>query len=172
MSRHASPAVLETVLEDLIGQGELVRRGDRIGRPAGAELSHRQRGLLDDLLAECAEAGATPPTLNEFAERKGSSLRDLEPLVQVAIDQGRLDRLSPELVIDCDALENLRKSLTDYFGKHPAVRISEIREHWSMTRKHAIPIFEFFDRQQVTVRDGDLRLPGPRLNSPIHEIVP
>ncbi len=110
-----------------------------------------------------------PPRLKEFAERNGSSLRDLEPLVQVAVDEGRLDRLSPELAIDHAALEDLRKSLVDYFQKHSAVTVSEIREHWGMTRKHAVPIFEFFDRQQVTVRSGDVRTAGRRLRFPIDE---
>ena len=172
MSHHASPSVLDAVLDQLTRRDELLRRGDRIGRPAGSELSHRQRRLLELLLAECAQTGPTPPTLKEFAERNGSTLRDLEPLVQVAIDEGRLDRLSPELAIDHVALEDLRKSLAAYFQEHPAVRITEIREHWGITRKHAVPIFEFFDRQQVTVRNGDVRTAGPRLGFPIHEAVP
>ena len=103
-----------------------------------------------------------PPTLKEFADRIGCSLKDLEPLVQVAVDEGRLVRLSPELAITCDALESLRQNLADYFQLHPAAKISEIREQWGMTRKHAVPIFEFFDRQQITARSGDLRTAGPR----------
>jgi selenocysteine-specific elongation factor len=172
MSRHGSPPVLDLVLDELTRTGALLRRGDRIGQPAGAELSHRQRGLLELLLAECAHAGPTPPTLKEFAERNGSTLRDLEPLVQVAIDEGRLDRLSRDIAIDHAVLEGLRKNLADYFQVHPVIRISEIREHWGMTRKHAVPIFEFFDQQQVTVRNGDVRTPGPRLGSPIREAAP
>jgi selenocysteine-specific elongation factor len=128
--------------------------------------------LLKILLAEFAHSGPTPPTLKEIAERNGSTIRDLEPLVQVAIDEGRLERLSAEFAIDPAALEGLRKSLADYFQDHPAIRISEIREHWGMTRKHAVPIFEFFDQQQVTVRKGDLRTPGPRLGNPIREAAP
>jgi selenocysteine-specific elongation factor len=170
MSRRASSAVLQTVLDDLIRNGELTRRGDRIGRPAGAELSTRQRGLLDGLLAEWAAAGSTPPTLKEFAERTGSSIRDLEPLVQLAVDDGRLDRLTTELAIDRAAIEALRKTLAEYFQRNPAVRISEVREHWQITRKHAVPIFEFFDKHQITVRNGDVRTAGPRLGCPIGEI--
>jgi len=172
MSRQASPSVLDAVLAELIKGGELLQRGDRIGRPDGAELSYRQRRLLDLLLAECVEAGRTPPSLKEFAERNGTSLPDLEPLVQVAVDEGRLDRLSPEVAIDHATLEDLRKSLADYFQEHAAVRISEIREHWGMTRKHTVPIFEFFDRQEVTIRNGDFRTAGPRLRFSIHEAVP
>src|SRR5262249_25506153 len=78
MSRQASGAALNSVLDSLTGRGELIRRGDRIGRPAGAELSKRQRTLLESLLSDCNGAAGMPPTLKEFAERNGCSLRDLE----------------------------------------------------------------------------------------------
>ena len=100
MSRHASQPVLGVLLEEMTAQHELVRRGDRVGLPTGPELSHRQRGMLNMLLAECVGAGPAPPTLKEFAERNGYPLRDLETLAQVAIDEGRLVRLSPQMVID------------------------------------------------------------------------
>jgi hypothetical protein len=49
--------------------------------------------------------------------------------------------------------------------------VGEIREQWGITRKHAVPIFEFFDECRVTARAGDLRSAGPRLLSPIGEEV-
>jgi selenocysteine-specific elongation factor len=171
MNRHASPGVLDAVLGDLTTRGELVRRGDRVGLPAAADLSHRQRQLLDRLLAECLGAGPTPPTLKEFATRGGCTLKDVEPLVQVAVDEGRLVRVSPEMAIGAEALEGLRQNLADYFQSHPAVKIGEIRQRWGMTRKHAVPIFEFFDSQQITARSGDFHTAGPRISKPIDEIV-
>jgi selenocysteine-specific elongation factor len=169
MSRYASPPVLEALLDDMTARRELVRRGDRVGLPTGAALSHRQRQMLDALLAECAVAGPTPPTLKEFAERHGYHLRDLEPLVQVAVDEGRLVRLSPALVIDREAIENLRQRLVEHFERHMTAKVGEIREQWSITRKHAVPIFEFFDECQITSRAGDLRSAGPRLSLPVNE---
>ena len=133
MKRHASSGVLEAVLGDLTVRGELVRRGDRVGLPAAADLSHRQQQLLDLLLAECVGAGAMPPTLKEFAARSGCTLKDLEPLVQVAADEGRLVRLSSDLAIASEALESLRQNLADYFQHHPVAKIGEIRERWGMT---------------------------------------
>jgi len=171
VNRLASPAVLDAVIGDLTERGELVRRGDRVGLPSGTNLSHRQRQLLDVLVAQCAGAGAMPPTLKEFATGSGCTLKDLEPLVQVAVDEGRLVRLTPELAIASEALEGLRQNLADYFQLHPAAKIGEIRERWGITRKHAVPIFEFFDRRQVTARSGDLHTAGPRISIPIDENV-
>jgi selenocysteine-specific elongation factor len=169
MSRYASPPLLEKLLSAMAASREIIRRGDRIGLPTGAELTHRQQAMLDALLAEVTGAGPSPPTLKEFGEKHAYSLKDLDPLVQVAVDEGRLVRLSPQLAIDRGALESLRRSLADYFHKHPTAKVGEIREQWGITRKHAVPIFEFFDQAQITSRAGDLRSPGPRMSLPIDE---
>jgi selenocysteine-specific elongation factor len=171
MSRQASSQVFETLLDTMTASRELIRRGDRIGLPTGAELTHRQQAMLDTLLAEVIAAGPTPPTLKEFAEKHGCSLKDLEPLVQVAVDLGRLVRLSPQLAIDRAALESLRQGLAQHFQKHPTATVSEMREQWKITRKHAVPIFEFFDQCQITSRAGDLRSPGPRISLSIDEAI-
>ena len=171
MKRQATGPVVDAVLEEMTALGELVRRGDRIGLPTGAKLSHRQRGMLDALLAECADAGPAPPTLKEFGERHGLCERELEPLVQVAIDDGRLVRLSPQMVIDRAAIERLRHNLAEHFQKHSTARVSEIREQWGITRKHAVPIVEFFDHRQITSRSGDMRSAGPRIAVPLDEVI-
>jgi selenocysteine-specific elongation factor len=171
MTRHASPGVLEAVLADLTARGELVRRDDRVGLSGTAELSHRQRRLLDGLLGECVAAGSAPPTLKEFAARHGLSLKELETLVQVAVDESRLVRLSPEMVIDSQALDGLRQDLVDYFHEHRSAKIGEIRQRWGITRKHAVPIFEFFDRQQITARSGDFHTAGPRISDSVVETI-
>jgi selenocysteine-specific elongation factor len=170
MSHEASAPVVQAVLEKLVASGELVRHGDLVRTGAGADLSNRQRKLLETLLAECRESGATPPTLKEFAARQGCTLRELEPLVEVAVLEGRLERLSPDFAIEHAALERLRTSLAGYFQSHPSVTVSEIRGHWGITRKHAVPLFEYFDRRGITVRNTDVRTAGPRLHLQIGEV--
>ena len=170
MSRLTSEAVFETLLETMTASHEVVRRGDRIGLPTGAQLSHRQRNVLNAVAAEISAAGATPLTLKELAELHKYPLKDLEPLVQIALDEGRLIRVSPLLLLDRDALESLRQKLADYFQEHPTGTVSEVREQWQMTRKHAVPILEFFDQCQITRRAGDSRSAGPRLSQSIDEV--
>jgi selenocysteine-specific elongation factor len=169
MSQRASDAVLEALVADAVARRELIRRDDRIGLSSGAELSQRQRQLLVALLAQFAAAGPAPPTLKELAEQHKLSLRDLEPLVQVGIDENQLIKLSPLMAIDIQALESLRQSLVEYFQRQPTAKVGELREQWKITRKHAVPIFEYFDECRITTRAGDLRTAGPRLSFPIGE---
>jgi selenocysteine-specific elongation factor len=172
MQRQASDPVLDALLKDMVAKGEVVLNGDRIGLPTGAELSNRQRTVLTTLVAEVSQAGATPPTLKEFAERHGLPLQEVEAVVQVAVDEGHLIRLTPQLMMVRAALESLRQRLAKHFEKSPTAKVGEMREQWGITRKHAVPIFEFFDHCKITSRNGDERSPGPRLSMPIEAGLP
>lgn len=169
MSHAASEPILEAALADLAAKGEINRRGERVGLPSGANLSHRQRELLARILSQFATAGCTPPTDKELAEQHQLSARELAPLLQVGIDDGHLVRLSPQMAIDAQAVDELRQRLVEHFRHHSTAKVGELREHWSITRKYAIPIFEFFDERQITVRSGDIRQAGPRLTTPLDE---
>ena len=171
MKRHANPAVLETLLVAMAEKHEIVRRENRVGLSTGPQLSNRQRSTLTTLITEVSSAGPTPPSLKEFAEKHGQTLKELEPVVQVAIDEGQFVRLSPQIIMDRQALESLRQRLVDHFSKSQTAKVGEIREQWGITRKHAVPIFEFFDECQITLRDGDLRSAGPRISLPVDEAI-
>lgn len=163
MSREASAPVLNAVLAELVSTDELFQRGDQIGPSIAGKLSHRQQKLLDYLIDACMQGGWTPPRIKDIATEAGCSQQDLEPLVEAAVIDGRLIRLSPDFAIAPAALNELIRSLAEFLQSCQSFTISEIREHWNMTRKHAVPFFEYFDQQQITVRDGDLRRTGPRM---------
>lgn len=170
-SRLASPNVLLAAIERLVTTGRVIRRGDRIRLPAaGPPLSRRQREMLDHYLTVLANAGPTPPTLKEYAEQVHNSINELQPLVQWAADEGLLTQLSDDFAISTDAIERLRLSLVEQLRQAPTVRISDLKERWGMTRKHAVPIFEFMSRRKITVRRGDSHSAGPRLLMPIDEV--
>ena len=45
----------------------------------------------------------------------------------------------------------------------PNRTVAEIRDHLKITRKYAIPLLQYFDREQITLRNGDFRTAGPEL---------
>jgi selenocysteine-specific elongation factor len=169
MRRHASPQVLEALVCALAGERVLVRRDNRIGLSSGPELSNRQREMLANLLSEVNAAGVTPPSLKEFAEKHRFTMKDVEAIVQVGIDEGTMIRLSPQIVMAPGALEQLRRSLEVHFTESAKVKVGEMRERWGITRKHAVPIFEYFDARQITSRAGDERSAGPNITAPLNE---
>ena len=41
--------------------------------------------------------------------------------------------------------------------------MSQLREAWGISRKFAVPLCEYYDAVEITVRQGDVRVPGPKL---------
>lgn len=170
--RWTSRQVVEWLLEELFAEGTLFRRGERIGVAGeSAKLTSRERSTLDSLVAKCVAGGVAPPTLKDLAADVGADAKSLAPLVQVGIDSGRLIRISPDLVADPDALDQVRTSAVDFLVQHGPASVAELKEHWKVSRKYAIPYLELFDRLGVTKRAGDSRTIGPNAQRPLEELV-
>jgi selenocysteine-specific elongation factor len=77
-------------------------------------------------------------------------------LLQILLREKRLVRVSEELVFHASAIEQLRGLLASHKGERFAV--PAFKEWTNVSRKYAIPLLEFLDREKLTRRDGDQRV--------------
>jgi selenocysteine-specific elongation factor len=152
-------------IDALLKSGELIQRGDLIGiADQQIVLTKRQREVLDLLLQRIAAAERTPPTHRElYAATDRLSPNDIEQLLKLCREDGTLVGVSQDLSYTPAGLELLRSDLRTLFQTKPAVTLAEIRDTLQMTRKHVVPLAEFWDAQKITIRNGDLRTAGPEL---------
>ena len=68
----------------------------------------------------------------------------------------RLVRITEDLVFHPSAIEKLRELLAARKGARFGV--AEFKDWTGISRKYAIPLLEFLDREHVTRREGDARL--------------
>jgi selenocysteine-specific elongation factor len=68
-----------------------------------------------------------------------------------------LIKISDELVFHRCALEELRRLLVAQKAKSPKMDVAKFKELTGVSRKYAIPLLEYLDREHVTRRVGDVR---------------
>ena len=68
-----------------------------------------------------------------------------------------LVKISDELVFYRGALEQLRQELAEYKTKSAKIDVARFKELTGVSRKYAIPLLEYLDRERVTRRVGDAR---------------
>jgi selenocysteine-specific elongation factor len=75
------------------------------------------------------------------------------------LQEKSLVRISPELIFHQEALAHLKALLATY-RKERGQRISvpAFKELAGISRKYAIPLLEYLDRERVTQRAGDERV--------------
>ncbi len=152
-------------IDALLKSGELIQRGDLIGlADQQVVLTKRQREVLDLLLPMIAANDRTPPTHRElYAATDRMSPGDIEQLLRLCREDGSLIAVSHDLSYTPTGLELLRIDLRELFQTRPEVTLAEIRDALQMTRKHVVPLAEYWDAHKVTIRNGDVRTAGPEL---------
>ncbi len=74
------------------------------------------------------------------------------------VDEETLVRLKGDLLYHREAVEGARSRLEGYLSDNEDISAGEFRDLLGITRKHAIPILEYFDTARVTLRVGDKRV--------------
>jgi len=150
---EAPPHVFEWLMATTEGvefDGDLVRlSGHQI------QLSPAQREALERLETLYAQAGLTPPSLQEALEAVGLAAQPARELVQLLLRHGRLVRLAEGLYLHESAIERVRTLLQSKRGQK--FRVPEFKQWTGVSRKYAIPLLEYLDRLRVTRREGDWR---------------
>ena len=69
-----------------------------------------------------------------------------------------LIKISEELVFHQSALVEIRQRITALKATTPKIDVARFKEITGVTRKYAIPLLEYLDRERVTRRVGDERV--------------
>jgi selenocysteine-specific elongation factor len=151
---HAPPFLLETLLreaKDIVAEGESVRLAwHRVA------LQQEEERALARIETVFAKAGLTAPSLEEVLAQSGVETSRARALLQILLRDRRLVRVSADLVCHTSALEGLRRTLAA--RKSTRFTVGEFKEWTGVSRKYAIPLLEFLDREHVTRREGDQRV--------------
>lgn len=160
--------LLEFVIEHLVKTKQLVELGANLG-PADlqAQLTKQQRKNRDELLSRISAGNLTPPTSKELARTLDLKLSDTEQLLNLWVEDALLVRIGEGLYFTTTALDEARKRCRDLLQKQGPSTMADLRDAWEVTRKYAVPLCEYLDSIGVTVRDGDLRSAGERIEIPL-----
>ena len=148
----ASPATFESILA-----AASVENTDRLAlpshRPAVSDDETRAReGVLRVLLA----AGLQPPDLNGLVASAGVTAPLLTRVLHTLGREKRVVKLS-EIWFHADALTALKQQVQK-LGAGATFDVAAAKAQFGVSRKFAIPLLEYLDRERVTRRVGDRRL--------------
>jgi selenocysteine-specific elongation factor len=160
LDRKVHQAVFRAALEELVAEAKLESTGELVKR-AGAEIAllPEEARSKDQMEAAFAKAGLAVPAVKDVLSQLPVEPKRAEKLLQLLLRDKILVRVTPELVFHRDALLQLRQKLAE-FKKANGDRISvpRFKELTGITRKYAIPLLEYLDRERMTRRAGDERV--------------
>jgi selenocysteine-specific elongation factor len=156
---RAPDAVFATVLDQLSGENRIVVR-DRIALASHrVELSGEEQRAHDAIARLFHQAGLKPPAPGEVAASLGLQAGVAERMLKLLQRQRILVKLD-DLLFHADALARLKEDLVALKrqGGQARVDVGSFKETYGISRKFAIPLLEYLDRERVTRRVGDARV--------------
>jgi selenocysteine-specific elongation factor len=154
----APQAVFELVLADLVAAKQIVAR-DRLALATHKlALSDEEVRARDAIERAYREAGLRPPDKQSLALQAGIRPDVAERMTSLLVRQRVLARVD-ELVFHESALRQLKKDVRSLVGpgQTATIDVGTFKDRFGITRKFAIPLLEYLDRERVTRRVGDKR---------------
>jgi selenocysteine-specific elongation factor len=151
--------VFRGVLDSLVRDKKLQVAGEVVHTAGkGVVLRDEEAESKTQIEQAFAQAGLKVPLLKEvFASLPVDKVR-AQKIVTLLLRDRVLVKLSDELVFHRDALDTLRRQIVAQKAKTPKLNVGSFKDLFGITRKYAIPLLEYLDRERVTRRVGDERV--------------
>jgi selenocysteine-specific elongation factor len=157
---HFQPEIFEAALGDLAKQGTVAISGDLVLR-AGREiaLSPEEARAKELIEREFQRAGLSVPSVPAVLAKLPVEAARAQKILQILLRDKVLVKTADDLVFHSEAVARLRDLLAKY-RKERGERLTIIafKDLAGISRKYAIPLLEYLDRQGVTRREGDERV--------------
>jgi len=160
LARRIRPEIFRAVLDDLAQSKKVELQGEIVKR-AGSQifLLPEEAKAKDEIENAFASAGFAVPTVKEVLAKLSIETRRAEKLLQLLLREKALQRVTVELIFHHDALAKLRKTLAAYKQTNgDRISVPTFKDLAGISRKYAIPLLEYLDRERVTRRVGDERV--------------
>jgi selenocysteine-specific elongation factor len=154
--------LFDAVLKDLAARHQ-VSGTDRLALPSHtptmSEADVRGREAVERFIRG---AGLMPPDATSLQANAHLSPTAFDRVVHLLVREHRLVRLGT-LLFHADALASLRTQISDMkprgaSGGATHVDVATFKERFGLSRKFAIPLLEWLDKERVTRRVGDKRI--------------
>jgi selenocysteine-specific elongation factor len=152
------PAAPPFVLDALLARSKEIAVDGEIAHLRGHKVSLRDDEQQARQAIERAfeTAGLAAPSSAEALAKSGVESSRARELMQILLRERKLVRINAELILHHTAIAHLRELLAARRGGR--FQVPAFKEWTGVSRKYAIPLLEFLDRERITRREGDERI--------------
>src|SRR6185369_17411696 len=156
---RASSEVFSDALDALVRAGKLEVAAEIVHLPGRGVVMKDDEAESQKIIERAfASDGLKVPALKEVLAELPVDKARAQKIVTLLLRDRVLIKLSEDLVFHRDALAELRRKLAEQKAKSPKIEVAKFKDLTGVSRKYAIPLLEYCDRERVTRRVGDERV--------------
>jgi len=116
-----------------------------------------QEDIKQKIAAVYKKSGLTPPFFRSICTDLGVDQKNATDVLHMLIDEKTIVKTKDDLYFDAAAIATLEKDLVEFLNREGEITTPQFKDMTSISRKFIIPIIEYFDSINLTIRVGDTR---------------
>ena len=160
--KNTDQAVADAMLAALAREGKIKAVADRYAlADFSVHLTKRQSGIRERLLQIYRKAGLEVPGLDEvYASFSPAEQSDCRQVEESLVSGGGLVMLTPQLCIHSQVYADICEKTKSFMDSHQELTLAEFRDLLGTSRKYALAVLEYYDKNKILKKDGDVRRIG------------
>ena len=155
----ASNLLFQAILDKLVSDKKIVLAHELIHAfGQRVTLKAEEEKMRDQLTARFQSLGLQVPTPDDLINSLKLNRETARKLIQLMLKENALVKVTEDMLIHRTAMDKLIADVKALKSKNPKIGVSEFKDLTGVSRKFAIPLLEYLDRQRITRRVGDQRM--------------
>ena len=153
-----SPKLFTLMIQNMIKSGQMVQEENMVRLSTHSVLlGQDQTDVRKKILDAYQQNGLTPPYFKEFCKTQNLDEIKSKEVLHVLVDEGLIVRIKDDLYFHQEAIHTIKKRLVEFLNVNGEITTPQFKDMTGASRKFVIPIIEYFDARNVTIRVGDIR---------------
>jgi len=161
--KNTDQTIADALLAALVREGKLKSVADRYAlADFTVHLTKKQTAIRDRILQAYRKAGLETPGLDDiYAMFEAKEQTDCKQVVESLVSGGGLVMLTPQICVHREVYEQVCRRTAEHFAGEEELTLAQFRDMLSTSRKYALAVLEYYDKNKILKKDGDIRRPGP-----------
>jgi selenocysteine-specific elongation factor len=147
------------ILNQMIKTEQIVQEENTVRLASHSiSLGADQAAVRDNILSAYLNSGLQPPYFKALSKTLDIDPARSRDVLMHLVEEGHLIKTKEDLFFHTAAIENLKKRLVEFLESDGEITTPQFKEMTGVSRKFVIPLAEYFDATNVTLRVGDVRM--------------
>lgn len=116
-----------------------------------------QDDIKRKIIQTYAASGLQPPYFSELAKSLGLDAKEAKNVLMLLVSEGTVIKVKEDLFFQGEAVRDIRNRLVEHLKANGEINAPQFKEMTGASRKYTIPLLEYFDGENLTIRIGDVR---------------
>lgn len=157
--KNLDQTTADALLKALRQEGKLRRVSERYAlADFEIKFTKRQNNIKQKLLQTYQKADLESPATDDvLATFPQNEKTDAKQVLESLVTGGDLVMLTPQICWYKDTYARVCGVVKDHFAQHETITLGELRDLIYSSRKYTLAVLEYYDKNRITKKDGDLR---------------